>query len=176
MLRRWIFLLLVAALLTGCIRRYKAPDEPVVPTTPYSALALYRQITPPLLPGGTPLPKAAVRVAVSDDSVFGDVALIDGPEHPGITETWPGVMALLQIRQDVPTVLIADPAGAGRACRELGELAAGLLWSVRDNETPLHPMKERDADDGLSADQLTGVALDCSTLAPSGNDDDSALD
>ncbi len=175
-MRRWLLLLLAAALLTGCIHRYKAPEEPVIPTTPYSALALYRLITPPLLPGGTPLPKAAVRVAVSGDSVFGDVALIDGPEHPGITETWPGVIALLRIRQEDPTVLVADSAGAGRACRELGELAAGLLWSVRADKTPLHPMRERDADDGLSADRLTGVTLDCSTLAPAGDDDDSATD
>ena len=175
-MRRWLLLLLATVLLTGCIRRYKAPEEPVIPTTPYSALALYRQITPPLLPGGAPLPKAAVRVAVSGDSVFGDAALIDGPEHPGITETWAGVIALLQIRQGDPTVLVADLVGAERACQELGDLSAGLLWSVRADETPLHPMKERDAADGLSADRLRGVTLDCSTLDASGDDDDSAMD
>ncbi len=151
---------------TGCIPRYRAPDDPVVPATPYSALALYRAIVPPLRTDGTPLPRAALRLAWDGRGVFADAALIDGPEHPAVTETWAGALALLQIRPSDPVVAIVEEGGIPAVCEQLGPMADRLRLAVRRDDTPLHPMVAR-PDPGLaSADPLDGVPLVCPAPAP----------
>ncbi|MCO4772800.1 MAG: hypothetical protein KDA24_22400 [Deltaproteobacteria bacterium] len=159
-MNRLVLALLLVSLLPGCIRRYEAPREPVDPTTPYSALALYRQIEPPIGVDGTPLPTAALRVATDGGGVFADAALVDGPENPAITETWAGAVALLRAHEDAPAVLIADETVLGAACTALGSMTHRLVLAVRTSHDPLHPMKAQDVD-AVSRDPLRGIPLRC---------------
>lgn len=113
----------------GCIRRYAAPDDQAPAPTPYAALADYLEITLPDA-AGSPLPKAALRLALRGETVFADAALIDGPEHAAITETWAGALALLVPRTE-PIVVLA----AGREiCPRLAELAPRVHVAVRSGD------------------------------------------
>ena len=159
----WVLLSLL--LFPGCIRRYATPEEQAPATTPYSALALYREILPPI-GAGEPLPKAAVRLAAYGSSVFADAALIDGPEHPGITETWSGAAALLQIRGDRPIVVLADTEGLIRVCEELRPLTSSMTRALRPDESPLYPLTARPDPGAFSADRLVGIPLRCPQTAP----------
>jgi hypothetical protein len=160
---RW--LLLFVLILPGCIRRYAAPEEQTPATTPYSALALYREIAPPV-GEGDPLPKAALRLASRGSSVFADAALIDGPEHPGITETWAGALALLQIRGDQPIVVLADTEGLATICAELSSFTSRMTLALRPDDAPIYPLSARLELSEFSADRLVGVPLICPLAAP----------
>lgn|GEM_PF-4134948 len=155
------WLLAALMVLPGCISRYKAPDGPADTSTPYSALAVYREITPPVQGGGDPLPQGALRVATDGESVFADAALVLGPEHAGISETWAGALTLLQIHGDAPVVVLADAPGLARACAELAAMLPRLTLAVRASEAPMYPLKTTSADAGESKDPLRGVALTC---------------
>ena len=160
--------LIVAGLLlgAGCIARHRAPDEPVIATTPYAALALYRQILPPIS-DGAPLPRTALRLAVgADGAVFADTTLIDGPATARIAESWPDAMALLAARSE-PIVVLMSAAPHAELCATLAPLSPRAIRATRTVDEPLHPLKERDpVPDGLSADPLAGHALQDDCPAP----------
>lgn len=160
-----VFVLLCAVALAGCIQRYEAPTEPVTTPTPYSAIALYRQIEPLVGVGGAPLPAAAVRVAARGEDVFADTALLDGPDSAAVAEGWEGVRGLLAKRANARIVLLADPAGRLAVCSQLEDSVERMRLAIRPEDRPLHPMKPVDRDEG-SRDPLLGIRLGCPAPEP----------
>ena len=151
-------LLLGAVLLVACIRRYPAPDEPLPTSTPYTALAIYLEIDPPVRPDASPLPRTALRLAfTTDGAVFADAALVDGPEHAAITETWPGALALLVPRSE-PIVVLASALPAQR-CALLKPLADRIEVATRSSDAAMYPIQKRPKAGVGSRDRLGGVSL-----------------
>lgn len=161
---RLVALGLATLLLAGCIRRYPAPDGPAPTDTPYSALALYLEIDPPVRADAAPLPRAALRLAFGPDgAVFADAALVDGPEHAAITETWAGALALLKPRSGQIVLLTAELSPD--RCTQLAPLAERILVATRGEDGSLYPIERREQAEGVSRDQLGGVTL--AALCPS---------
>lgn len=155
---RAIALLFAALLLVGCIRRYPAPDEPARTDTPYTALAVYLQISPPVHGATPPLPRAALRLAFGPEgAVFADAALVDGPEHAAVTETWAGALALLKPRSE-PIVLLASELSAEQ-CRLVAVLSERIRVAARATDAPMYPIEKRVQSGGGSQDRLGGVSL-----------------
>lgn len=154
-------ILLVALAITtlGCIRRYPAPEDQAPAKTPYTALALYLEVLPPIAADAPPLPSAALRLGFHGDAeVFADAALIDGPEHAAIAETWPAALALLKPRTE-PIVLLASAIDAAR-CAQLAPLAERILVAHRGTDAPLHPIESsEDEADALGGRPLTELCV-----------------
>jgi len=155
---RGIALLFAALLLVGCIRRYPAPDEPAPTETPYTALAVYLEITPPIHPDAPALPRAALRLAFTGEGgVFADASLVDGPEHAAVTGTWAGALALLEPRSE-PIVLLASELAPER-CERLSRMAQRIQVAARTSDESMYPIEERELDVEGSQDRLAGVPL-----------------
>ena len=154
-MRRLLIVLLVLSM-TGCIRRYAAPEGPAPTSTPYAALALYLELELPLVPDAPPLPRAALRLALSGDAVFADAALIDGPAHAAITETWAGALALLVPRTEPIVLLTAAPTAA--QCARLAALGDRVVVAARPAGGSLYPLREREDTTG-SLDPLGATDL-----------------
>ncbi len=156
--RSLVALLAATLLFAGCIRRYPAPDEPANTETPYTALSVYLEIVPPEHRDATVLPRAALRLALAaDGAVFADAALVDGPEHAAITETWAGALALLKPRSE-SIVLLASELSPEQ-CERLSPLTERIQVAARGSDASMYPIEEREEDVGGSQDRLGGVPL-----------------
>jgi hypothetical protein len=155
---RSVALVFVVLVLAGCLRRYPAPDEPAPTDTPYTALAVYLEISPPVRPDAPALPRAALRLAfASGGAVFADAALVDGPEHAAVTETWAGALALLSPRSE-PIVLLASELSPER-CELLTSLGERVRVAVRPTDASMYPIEKRAQAGEGSLDQLGGAEL-----------------
>jgi hypothetical protein len=161
----WRLLLALTALtltLTGCIRRYPAPEEPEQAVTPYSAFAAMHAVQPPSGPDGAPLPAVALRLAISPRGWLADTMLVDGTSGTLQQEAGDPAAALgLLADRPEPIVVLVDREliGSPSLCElmtMLGDgalLATGALAFGRDAATP------RAEADGLSRDPLGGVSV-----------------
>jgi hypothetical protein len=170
-----------AIALPACIRRYPAPDEPLEPQMPYSAVATWRAIELPPPPGdgqaaAEPLPARALRLAIGPGpgDVFADTAMVDPPESAETAEAWEAAIALLSARSE-PVVVLADPralAADASICSKLQPLAPRVLVAVgrsghgEDGDEARVPDPSRNPGGAASRDPLAAAPM--GLLCPAG--------
>jgi hypothetical protein len=119
----------------GCIQRYAAPTEPAE-VTPYASVVSWKGLElPPARAEPTPLPEAALRLAIGPTAadLYVDAALIDGP-GPG-AESWPEIERFLSSRSE-PIVLLLDARLPEVPCRRLETWASRVVVAVAGDPEP----------------------------------------
>ncbi len=157
---RALVVLALTLTLTGCIKRYAAPEEAAPAEMPYSAVAAMQRIVP-AAEEGPALPAAAIRLAIgpegwfADDALLGGTLVVEGDELDEALSTLRETSGPIVVLLDAP--LLREPAIC-EVLTVLGDrvIAAGGSLGYGPDKADL-----REAAEGLSRDPLGRVSVSC---------------
>ncbi len=157
---RTLVVLALALTLTGCIKRYAAPEEAAPTEMPYSAVAAMQRIVPSAGEGPA-LPAAAIRLAIGPEGWFADDALQGGTLVAEGDDLGEALSTLRETSGSIVLLLDASLVREPAICEVLTALGERVIAAAGSPGYGPDKGSLREAEEGFSRDPLGRGSVSC---------------